>query len=242
MDLKHSIFTNIKEFSIIITINRTNMYYDIEYYEKLYAIRMDIIKKYNISTFHLLESLKNTIYTNETNCETSLLTFFNKNYVFIVIGEQCMIVPKLCAIRWGYFEAIIERWTECISHTQVIDITTLLIDSNILKDVSYKHYAKDILKCLYESRMCRIYCWSKKQSEYYKPLLDLLIPPKDYWEYSPPVSNYNFGFWNPATTLFTPSAVENQDELTEPNPEENLLNDPENPQTTAVVAPGATTD
>ena len=47
----------------------------LEYYEKLYAIRRDIIKKYNISTFHLLESLKNTIYTNETNCETSLLTF-----------------------------------------------------------------------------------------------------------------------------------------------------------------------
>ena len=88
---------------------------DLEYYDKMYHIRKRLIIKHNISSFHLLDSLKNTIYTNDITCETHLVSCFNENYVFVIIGEQCMVVPKLCASRWGYLEAIINQPVHSVS-------------------------------------------------------------------------------------------------------------------------------
>tara|TARA_B100000214_G_C23739060_1_gene522396 strand:- start:13 stop:600 length:588 start_codon:yes stop_codon:yes gene_type:complete len=185
---------------------------DLEYYDKMYHIRKKLIIKHNISSFHLLDSLKNTVYTNDITCETDLVSCFNHNYVFIIIGEQCMVVPKLCASRWGYFEAIINRWNNNTTFPIIINITNVLLDSSILTSVSYKRLIKDILRCLYESRINRIYGLTKTDVEYYKPFLELLIPPKNYWE---SVTTHNgLGLWTPPTNLFIPP-----DEINENQPD-----------------------
>jgi|TARA_B100000003_G_scaffold164811_1_gene151002 hypothetical protein len=194
---------------------------DLEYYDKMYHIRKKLIIKHNISSFHLLDSLKNTVYTNDITCETHLVSCFNENYVFVIIGEQCMVLPKLCASRWGYLEAIINRWNDDITFPIIINITHLLLDSNILTEVSYKRLIKDILRCLYESRINRIYGLTKTDVEYYKPFLQLLIPPKNYWE--PVTTNNGFGLWTPSTHLFTPTTdTTNDDTDIEQNVEQNL--------------------
>lgn len=143
----------------------------------------NIIKKHGIYCFHINDGPRTKIFSNTKDVE-HLESVLNSNFVLIVIGENCFVSPKLNAIRWGYFESIIERNMKefiDINGALVIDITRIFKDSNVLDTIRYSSFCWNFLRLLFEDNAYNLYV-EKRDIENLKPLLDLLIPPKNFWE------------------------------------------------------------
>tara|TARA_Y100000389_G_C17470062_1_gene529563 strand:+ start:8209 stop:8745 length:537 start_codon:yes stop_codon:yes gene_type:complete len=144
---------------------------------KFVEISNNIIVKYNITLFTVCNADKRDMNVYSPDIYNVTL-YYNNNYIFVIIGENCFIVPKLCALKWKYFEAIINRYSN--ENPVVIDITNLLIDSGALVKLSYTHFARDFCRFLSETRAKNLFL-RPNDYEGWVIFLKLLIPPEGYW-------------------------------------------------------------
>jgi hypothetical protein len=148
------------------------------------------VKSYDIHVFHLYEADKQEIYVNSEYIYT-IGSVINKNFILVIIAEHCFVVPKLCALRWKYFEAIINRYSKDfkkINKAIIVDITNIVIDSELLNTVRFTKFGYTFLRFLYENNGYNMFI-EKNESDAWKKFLDILIPPKNYWEIK-----YSFDF------------------------------------------------
>ena len=154
------------------------------------------VKNYNLHVFHLHEAVKQEIYVNSQYIY-GLESVINRNFVLVIIAENCFVIPRLCALRWKYFEAIINRHNKKFKKVNgaiVIDITDMMIDSGVLETIRFVKFGNTFLRFLYENNGYNLFC-EKEETDAWKKFLDLLIPPKDYWK-----SKYSFDFGEPDNT------------------------------------------
>ena len=148
------------------------------------------VKSYDLHVFHLYEAHKHEIYVNSEYIYT-IGSVINKNFILVIIAEHCFVVPKLCALRWKYFEAIINRYTKNfkkINKAIIVDITNIVIDSELLNTIRFVKFGNTFLRFLYENNGYNMFI-EKNESDAWKKFLDILIPPKNYWEIK-----YSFDF------------------------------------------------
>lgn len=177
-----------------------------------YRIKKDIITKYNISCFIKLEKgntkeIEASSFTLKIE-KNLILSCYNNNFIFVILGEVCCIIPKLCAIRWKYFEAIVQRYNGSPDHPSIIDLTQMLIDSQCLQDLSYSYFHRDFLRFIYESKSYYLYM-RETDIKAWKKFLTLLIPPENYWDSISNESSYSSFNWYPSSYrnhLFVPEA------------------------------------
>ena len=103
-----------------------------------------------------------------------------------MIGETCIIIPHLCAIRWEYLQKRICEYsceTETLFEAPTVNLTCMLIDSGILPNISYPNFANTLLSFLYARCQNCVYM-NESEKLAWKPFLDLLICPKNYWNVS----------------------------------------------------------
>ena len=151
----------------------------------------EFIEKYNIYVFHFNDGPTTKVFVNDKLLWFHIKHMTNNNFVFLVIGENCVIIPTLCATRWNYFNAIITRRKSEFSDINgalIINITQMLIDSQILKKIRYAGLGWSLTRFLHERNAYNVYMESK-EIKYWKSFLDLLIPPDDYWD-----STYDLSF------------------------------------------------
>ena len=144
----------------------------------------EFIEKYNIYTFYFNDGPTTKLFVNDTSLCFYIKHMTNKNFIFLVIGENCVIVSTLCAMRWSYLNAIITRRQSEFSDINgalIIDITQMLIDSQIIKNIRYAGLGSNLTRFLHERNAYNVYMESK-EIRYWKPFLDLLIPPDEYWD------------------------------------------------------------
>ena len=65
------------------------------------------INKYNIHVFNLMNGIETTIFVNE-NLKL-IFPVINQNFIFLIVGENCFIISKLCAIRWEYLKVLLKK-------------------------------------------------------------------------------------------------------------------------------------
>lgn len=154
------------------------------------------VKNYDIHVFHLYEAHKHEIYVNSEYIYT-IGSVINKNFILVIIAEHCFVVPKLCALRWKYFEAIINRHSKDfkkINKAIIVDITDIVIDSELFNTIRFTRFGCTFLRFLYENNGYNLFI-EKNESDAWKKFLDILIPPKNYWEIK-----YSFDFTGDTTT------------------------------------------
>ena len=147
------------------------------------------VKNYDIHVFHLYEAHKHEIYVNSEYIYT-IGSVINKNFILVIIAEHCFVVPKLCALRWKYFEAIINRHSKDfkkINKAIIVDITDIVIDNNFQNN--------NVFNCNWNENNGYNLFIEKNESDAWKKFLDILIPPKNYWEIK-----YSFDFTGNTTT------------------------------------------
>ena len=156
--------------------------------------RHKVIKKFNIFVIYFLDGPEPKIFVNTPEM-CHMKSVLNSNFILIIVGEMCMVVPVLCAKRWKYFETIIERYQSNnvnINGALVIDITSLVIDSKILDDVKYSGFGYYFLRFLYENNGYNLFL-ERSDRNTWRKLLDLLIPPINYWTQRTDVFGNAFG-------------------------------------------------
>ena len=146
----------------------------------------------------------NSLYTTVISIPyESIEKYLNSNYSIVVVAEMLFIVPRLSLFRWEYFEKVssyLEKDTKNTKDTkspyfetkffknvdnevdvEIFDITQILVDSNILKQIDYS----DLIYFPYilNSATCNVSgkYFTKEFLTNIRPFIDLLIPPKDYW-------------------------------------------------------------
>ena len=70
---------------------------------RLSSLNTEIIDKYHIHFFQSYETRSHKTFANSLHVER-LAHLCNPNFVFLILGECCLILPYLCAIRWKYLE------------------------------------------------------------------------------------------------------------------------------------------
>jgi hypothetical protein len=109
--------------------------------------------------------------------------YLNKNYCIVIAFEWIWLIPKQCLFRWEYFEKIsLYRGNkENIINTEIFNITQVLIDSYILKSITYSDLCllPDILNSSSDDVKTRYIPNSNIIK--FRPFLDILIPPMDFW-------------------------------------------------------------
>tara|TARA_B100001093_G_scaffold513390_1_gene585227 strand:- start:956 stop:1588 length:633 start_codon:yes stop_codon:yes gene_type:complete len=152
-----------------------------KYFINWFHLTDNIIDKYNITAFYCLETTTNRISTSDHKLINNIMHIYNNHFLFIVIGENCLIIPKLAALKWGYFEAIINRYNQNNTDFPLVtNITNMVIDTNIFCNISYTRFPSDFLRLLYETNYVKMY-WRNHEIDGWKPLINLLIPPSDFW-------------------------------------------------------------
>lgn len=109
--------------------------------------------------------------------KNSLLSQINKNSVVVILAENFFVIPKLALLKWGYFNAIINNWSEkqdVINNCYIIDITRLFIDF-IQENKNYNYnLIHQLPKVMKIGMSDSIY---NEFIENYHNFLELLIPP-----------------------------------------------------------------
>tara|TARA_B100000427_G_scaffold2352_2_gene2308 strand:- start:4561 stop:5097 length:537 start_codon:yes stop_codon:yes gene_type:complete len=142
----------------------------------------ELIKKYNIHAFYLIDGIETTIFVNGNI--SLLFPVINKNFILLVVGENCIVISILCAIRWEYLKILIRKHyneLDSINGCFIVNITNMVIDSGLLLDINYKNFAKNLILFLHENNGNNMYIGKTELIEWRK-FLDLLIPPTNYWK------------------------------------------------------------
>tara|TARA_B100000902_G_scaffold226247_1_gene214787 strand:+ start:1367 stop:1906 length:540 start_codon:yes stop_codon:yes gene_type:complete len=163
------------------------------------------INKYNIHVFNLMNGIETTIFVNE-NLKL-IFPVINQNFIFLIVGENCFIISKLCAIRWEYLKVLLKKHCnslESINGCFIVNLTNMVIDSGLLPNINYKYFARNLMTFLHENNGNNVYIGKIELIEWRK-FLELLIPPKIYWK-----QLYGFG-------------IENEETVNTNNNEDNLL-------------------
>tara|TARA_Y100000768_G_C23987999_1_gene690184 strand:+ start:553 stop:1089 length:537 start_codon:yes stop_codon:yes gene_type:complete len=140
------------------------------------------IKKYNIHVFNLMNGIETTIFVNENM--NSILPVINKNFILLIVGENCFIISRLCAIRWEYFKILLTKHCNSLENIKgcfIVNLTNMVIDSGLLPNINYKYFARNLMIFLYENNGNNVYIGKVELIEWRK-FLELLIPPKSYWK------------------------------------------------------------
>ena len=117
-------------------------------------------RNYNLHVFHVHEAVKQEIYVNSQYIY-GLESVINRNFVLVIIAENCFVIPRLCALRWKYFEAIINRHNKKFKKVNgaiIIDITDMMIDSGVLETIRFVKFGNTFLRFLYENNGYNLFC------------------------------------------------------------------------------------
>lgn len=149
----------------------------------------------------------NSLYTTILNYPyDSIEKYLNLNYSIVIVAEMLFIMPRLSLFRWEYFEKVsgydcgpndsenpqnikkspyfenkFFRNVENEVNVEIFDITQILVDSDILKNIDYSELL--YLPYILNSATCTISgkYYTKEFLNNIRPFIDLLIPPKKYW-------------------------------------------------------------
>tara|TARA_Y100000389_G_scaffold148109_1_gene147147 strand:+ start:19868 stop:20194 length:327 start_codon:yes stop_codon:yes gene_type:complete len=103
----------------------------------------------------------------------------------LICCERCYVISKLVAERWGYLKKYPEYHPESVqSHGNIIiDITRMVEDSNILGKIRFSMLDSTLMRILNENNIGHMF-QSDNEIEAWRPLIDLLVPPENFWESS----------------------------------------------------------
>ena len=151
----------------------------------------------------------NSLYTTIlTYPYESIEKYLNSNYSIVIVAEMLFIMPRLSLFRWEYFEKVsgyasdanelkktgepkeikspyfqnkFFRNVENEVDVEIFDITQILIDADILKNIDYSDLL--FLPYILNSATCTVSgkYFTKEFLKNIRPFIDLLIPPKNYW-------------------------------------------------------------
>jgi hypothetical protein len=116
--------------------------------------------------------------------------YLNQNYSVVILREKCWIIPELCLFRWKYFKLIYDYDLKINKsrnsyinkfHMCVFNIEELVNDSNILEDIDY--LTMNSLPLIFNMCSSTSHSYYITKDEIYKmaPLLNLFLPPKNFW-------------------------------------------------------------
>ena len=143
-------------------------------------INTKIKKKYGILYFIANTKTNGNIYENnvyyEKNEINKIVNFVNENTVFVIIGETCIIFPKLALYKWNYFEKLLNSYNsdlDSVNKSYIIDITNLVYDSKIIYNVDYSSFHKTLICFILGGNFKYM---DEPEKNHWKLFLELLIP------------------------------------------------------------------
>ena len=151
----------------------------------------EFIEKYGIHVFHMCRGSKSSIYTDTDDIDR-LLAIWNVNFFLIIIGENCFVIPKLCAIRWRYFLTSPKYSDDCPYGILHIDIGHILVDSGVLENINYYSFPETFIRMIQNNNVYNV-LYNDREIEQWRVFMDLLIPPNNYWT--------NFDYETPETFI-----------------------------------------
>tara|TARA_Y100000389_G_scaffold96808_1_gene93516 strand:- start:9405 stop:9881 length:477 start_codon:yes stop_codon:yes gene_type:complete len=137
----------------------------------------NFIEQNKLYEFRLYNS---KVFYADTKDISKLTYVWNSNFYFITVCEKCFVIPKLCAIRWGYF-SMITKYSQEKYEIVHIDITNILLDSKLLMNINYAYFPDNFVRVIQGNNLYKVF-YTDIDVEQWKTFVELLIPPSNYFE------------------------------------------------------------